>query len=288
MEAAPVTQDVDALRSELRRMWSGVAPAWEAHAAYADARGEVVTAALLELTGPQPGERVLELAAGPGAVGLAAADLVGPDGEVVVSDVVPEMTAIARRRAEERGLTNVRARDLDLEGIDEPDGAYDVVVCREGLMLVPDPLLAAREIRRVLRPRGRAGVAVWGPREQNPWLAVMFEVVSDRLGEPVPPPGIPGPFSLDDAGRLAGVLDAAGLGGVEVREVPTPYVAATVEEWWTRSAALAGPLAARLAALPEPARRALVDRAGAAISRYRTTDGLEIPGLSLVAGARRV
>ena len=98
----------------------------------------------------------------------------------------------------------MRTRELDLEQIDEPDGSYDVVLCREGLMLVPDPARAAREIARVLRPGGRVALAVWGPREQNPWLGVVFDAVSAQLGTPMPPPGIPGPFSLDDADGLAG------------------------------------------------------------------------------------
>ena len=105
---------------------------------------------------------MLELASGPGGVGLAAAERVAPGGEVVLSDIAPEMTAIARRRAEARGLTNVQARELDLEQIDEPDASYDVVLCREGIMLVPDPARAAREIARVLRPGGRVGLAVGG------------------------------------------------------------------------------------------------------------------------------
>jgi ubiquinone/menaquinone biosynthesis C-methylase UbiE len=285
MEAIHTTRNLDELRSQLHGMWSAVAPGWEAHADYADARGQAVTETLLELTAPQPGEQVLELACAAGAVGLAAAELVGPDGEVVVSDVAPEMTAIARRRAEARDLRNVHARDLDLEQIDEADGSYDVVVCREGLMLVPDPDRAAREIHRVLRPGGRVAVAVWGPREQNPWLGIVFDAVSAQLGTPVPRPGVPGPFSLGDAGRLAAVLQQAGLADVEVREVSTPYRAASVEEWWTRSAALAGPLAQRLAALPTPARQALLNSARAAIDPYETPTGLDIPGLSLVAGA---
>src|SRR5689334_3383209 len=156
-------RDPAELRAHLRQMWAGVAGGWEAHADYADARGRTLTARMLELAAPRRGERVLELACSAGGVGLAAVPLVGPDGEVVISDVVPEMTAIAARRAAARGLRNVRTRELDLEAIDEPDGSYDVVVCREGLMLVPDPARAAREIGRVLRPGGRAAIAVWGP-----------------------------------------------------------------------------------------------------------------------------
>ena len=156
------------LRGHLHDMWAAVAPAWSEHAAYADARGAEVAERMLELSLPRPGERVLELACGPGGLGLAAATRVAPGGEVVLSDVVPEMTAIASARADTLGLSNVSTRVLDLEAIEQPNDTYDVVLCREGLMLATEPARAAREIRRVLRPGGRVAVAVWGPRERNP------------------------------------------------------------------------------------------------------------------------
>ena len=280
-EAAP-----DGLRAQLHGMWSSVAGAWGANVEYVDARGAGVTARMLELAQPAQGERVLELACGPGGPGLAAAPLVAPGGEVVQSDVSAEMTAIATARAAERGLGNVTGRVLDLEEIDEPDDAYDVVLCREGLMLVPDPARAAREIGRVLRPGGRAVLTVWGPRARNPWLAVVFDVVGAQLGAPMPPPGIPHPFSLDDPDRLGRLLTEAGLSDVEVGELETPYVAASADEWWERTCALAGPLARRLAALPDGAARALRARAREAVAEYETAAGLEIPGVSLIASAR--
>jgi SAM-dependent methyltransferase len=241
---------------------------------------------LLDLTAPRPGERVLELACGPGGLGLAAAERVVPGGEVVLSDVAPGMTAIAAARARELGLRNVVTRDLDLEFIDEPDASYDVVLCREGLMLVPEPARAAAEIRRVLRPGGRVGLAVWGPRQRNPWLGIVFDAVSEQFGAPVPPPGTPGPFSLEDSRELAQILSSAGLVDVEISELSTPYRAASAEEWWQRTCALAGPLAQRLAALPEPAARALEARAQAAVAVYEAPGGgLDIPGVSLVAVA---
>jgi SAM-dependent methyltransferase len=197
------------------------------------------------------------------------------------------MTAIAAERAAARRLENVRAEVLDLERIDAPEGSFDIVLCREGLMLVPDPAAAACEISRVLRPGGRVALSVWGPRERNPWLGVIFDALSAATGAPVPPPGIPGPFSLDDAGRLEEILTGAGLADVVVGEVPTPYRAASVAEWWERSAALAGPMAKRLAALPRGVREALVARAREAIAPYATADGLDIPGVSLIASGRR-
>ena len=275
------------LRTQLHGMWASVAPAWADHADYADTRGAVITARLLELSAPGPGERVLELACGPGGVGIAAAGLVGPAGEVVLSDVAAEMTAIAAARAAAAGLGNVRTLTLDLDDLGQPDQAYDVVLCREGLMFALDPAHAVAEIRRILRPGGRVALAVWGPRARNPWLSLVFDAVSAQLGVTLPPPGVPGPFALDDPERLAGLLAGAGLADVTVTEVPTPLRDASFEAWLARTSALAGPLAKRLAALPEPARRQLRDRLEAAVRPYRTPAGLDFPGVSLLASGRR-
>jgi hypothetical protein len=111
--------------------------------------------------------------------------------------------------------------------------------------------------------------------------------VAAQIGRPVPPPGVPGPFSLGDAGRLEALLRESGLAVDSVGEHDVPLRADSFETWWTRTCALAGPLAAILDALPEPAVRALRERLREATAPYRTAAGLELPGLSLVAAARR-
>jgi SAM-dependent methyltransferase len=277
----------DELRTGLHQMWSAVADGWGEHAEHVDTRAAELTARLLALVAPKLGDRVLELACGPGGAGLSAAEHVGPDGEVVLSDFSAEMTAIASERAKAHGAANVTTRVLDLEQIDEADGSFDIVLCREGLMLVPDPPRAAREIHRVLRPGGRAAISVWGPRQRNPWLALMFDAVSAQLGCPVPPTNVPGPFSLEDADRLAGVLTDAQLSDVTVSEFPVPLTVPSFEEWWTVRCALAGPLTKILASLPEDTAQAICDRAREAARPYQNPRGLEFPGVALLASGRR-
>jgi hypothetical protein len=113
----------------------------------------------------------------------------------------------------------------------------------------------------------------------------VLDAVGVQLGAPMPPPGVPGPFSLDDAERFVGVLTEGGLAGVRVDEVAVPYQATSFEDWWTRTSALAGPMAKVLASLPEPARRELEARARAAAEPFRTETGYEFPGVALVAAA---
>lgn len=289
MNARSIAEQADAggqLRAHLHGMWAAVADAWGEHAEYVERRGAAVTDRMLELTAPAPGERVLELACGAGGLGLAVAPLVGRGGEVVVSDVAAEMTAIAAARAQALGLANVRTCVLDLEAIDQPSATFDVVLCREGLMFAPDPARAAGEIARVVRPGGRVAIAVWGPRARNPWLGLVLDAVSAQLGRPVPPPGIPGPFALEDAGRLGGLLRAAGLADVEVGELAVPLRARSFEDWWTRTSALAGPLSNILRSLPETAECEIRDRLRGLVAPYETTDGLDFPGVTLLASGR--
>ena len=268
-------------------MWGAVAPGWEQNADFVDRRGGALTAAMLDAVSLKSGERVLELACGPGGLGMEAAELVAPDGEVVLSDIAPQMTAIAAERAQARGLTNVNTRELDLEAIDEPDETYDAVLSREGIMLVPEPARAAGEIHRVLRPGGRASVSVWGPRERNPWLTAMLEAIGAQLGGTFPPPGMPGPLSLGEDGKLRAALSEGGFADAEIREVEVPWRGADFEDWWQRTTALAGPVAKLLEAQPTEAVDAIRAHAREALSAYETKDGLEIPGVTLVGTARR-
>jgi SAM-dependent methyltransferase len=280
--------DLNALRPGLHAMWASVAPGWATWADDTDARGAHLVDRMLECAAVAAGDRVLELACGPGGAGLAAAERVGPSSPVVLTDVAAEMTAIAAARAAERGLDQVETRVRDLEEIDEPDGAFDVVLCREGLMLVPEPARAAGEIARVLAPGGRFAVAVWGPRGRNPWLGGLFDAVTAQTGAPVPPAGLPGPFSLDDRDRFAAALDVAGLADVEIEEVDFPMRFESFDTWWTRVGALAGPLANLLAALPEEGRTAIRDHAAATFAPHRSAAGeLELPAVALLAGGRR-
>ena len=268
-------------------MWASVAPRWAEHADYVDARGATITARMLELATVAPGQRVLELACGPGSVGLAAAERVGPSGEVVLSDGATEMVAVAAARSEALGLANVRHRVLDLDAIDEPDAGYDVVLCREGLMFAADHARAAAEIHRVLRPGGRAAIAVWGPRADNPWLGLVLDTVSDQVGIPIPPPGLHGPFALESREKLDTILRGAGFADVAIGELPTPVRAGSFDEWWTRTLALAGPLAGIVSGLPEETRAAITERLRADVRPYETSDAIELPGLTLLAIAHR-
>ena len=277
----------DDLRAHLQGVWSTVSDAWAEHATFIDARGQVVTEWLLSATAPTAGDRVLELACGPGAVTLAVAGMVDP-GEVIASDVAVEMVDTAVARAHARGFSNVHGRRLEIEDIAEPDGTFDLVYCRDGLQFALDPARAVAEIARVTKPGGRAAVAVWAERDRNPWLGLVLDVLSEQLGQPVPPPGIPGPFSLGDGTVLDRLFTDAGFADVRREELSVPFRAPSFDGWWRTTTSLAGPLSVLIANLDGETTEKLRTRAHEAIAPFEAADGgVEIPGVQHLLSARR-
>lgn len=268
-------------------MWDGVAPAWERHAAFVDGHTAAATEVMLARAEVGPGDAVLDLACGAGGAGLAAVPLVGENGSVFLSDGSPQMVSIAARRA--AGLPHVRAAVVDLAAIDLAYRSFDAVLCRHGLMFLEDPPAVLRSTLQLLRLSGRFAAATWDRREANPWLGIVLDAVGAQFNMRFPPPGVRGPFSLDDPDVLASLLGEAGFAEVQVETVSTPMRAASLEDWWDRVPELAGPLAHALAGMEPEARDAIRDRAlAAAAERSRTTpDGIELDGSILVASGAR-
>jgi SAM-dependent methyltransferase len=268
-------------------MWNRVAGAWERNADFVDEHLEAATGALLDAAGVAEGQAVLDLAAGPGGAGLAAARRVGAGGRVVLADVAEEMVAAAARRA--NGRSEVDTLVCDQAAIAAEDASFDAVIVRHGLMFMPEPDASVAEAARVLRPGGRYAAMTWGPREANPWLGLILDAVGAQFGVTFPPPGVSGPFSLSDPDQLAGALRGGGLEDVEVEAIDTPMHAASIDDWWARVPGLAGPLAMALAGMEDEVREEIRVRAIAAGSAVAAPvgDGIAMPGCVLVASGLR-
>jgi SAM-dependent methyltransferase len=268
-------------------MWDSVAPGWEANAGFVDEQLALATEALLDAAHVAEGDQVLELAAGPGGAGLAAAQRVGSNGLVVLSDVAAGMVAVAAQRADAHAQVSTAV--FDQSAIDFADASFDAVINRHGLMFVEDPVQAVSEAVRVLRAGGRYAVMTWDRRELNPWLGLMLDAVSAQFGVPFPPPNVRGPFSLDTPDALSSVLRDGGLDEVTVIAMSTAMHAASIEEWWERVPKLAGPLALALAGMDADVRDAIRDRATQAGEKAAASDsdGIVFPGSVLIGSGRK-
>ncbi len=215
------TEQQQQQKGQMREQWSTAARTWaEQHDLLSESSKEA-TLALVEAADLRPGHAVLDLAGGTGEPSLTVAQRVLPGGSVVCTDFTEEMLAAAERNAGKRGLSNMTFRRVDAEDIPFDEASFDRVTCRFGIMFCPDPVRALSEVRRVLKPGGRATFAVWAPAAENP----MFSVTSGVLGahglvQP-PPPGALTPFTFAEPGSLSARMREAGFGEVheEKREL---------------------------------------------------------------------
>jgi len=271
--------------SDPARAWSAVAPAWDADVAEVDDHAVEATAALVDCVAVQPGDRLLELAAGPGSLGSTWSRLVGATGSILLSDVADGMVQVAGRRNAQ--LDNVTVARIDASAIDRPDGSFDVVASRMGLMFAPDPSVAFGEIHRVLAPGGRVGALTWAGIEHNPWMTcVGMAAMINGLVSGGPPVGPGSIFSLGDPDELDALVKGAGFVDVKVEEFSVTFRADNIDAHVRRVSSLAGPLAAGFeTASPhqwEAVRRTAADLA----APYATGDGLVIPGRALLVTGR--
>lgn len=268
-----------------REAWDASAAGWEAQRERMWAGSAPIGEAMVAALDPQPGETVLELAAGPGDTGFTAALLLGPGGLLISSDFAPEMVDAARRRGSELGLENVDYRVLDAQTLDLPDASVDGVLCRWGYMLMPDPLRALRETRRVLRPGGRLAFAVWGQPDRNRWATTIGRtLLALGLSEP-PDPSAPGMFVLADPGRLTELVESAGFGRPKITEAEVTWRYDSFEDYLGVVTRLSGDTRARLEALDGATHSKVLELAREALEPFADGSGYAIGGVSLVVTA---
>jgi ubiquinone/menaquinone biosynthesis C-methylase UbiE len=264
--------------------WEEAASGWVARQTAMRELSAPVSHWMIDAIDPQPGQRVLELAAGLGETGFLAAEMVAPVGGVITSDQADAMLDGARKRANELGLTNVEFQVLGAEWIDLPVASVDAVLCRWGYMLMADPAAALAETRRVLRPEGHVALAVWDALEHNPWaLHPAAELLERGLMQP-PPPGAPGPFALGDKQRVRDLLEQAGFQEVWVQRLDLTQRAPSFDELWDTTLDLSRSFHDAVLARPEPEIAAIRAGLAARLAPFTAADGsLEIPMRTLVA-----
>jgi ubiquinone/menaquinone biosynthesis C-methylase UbiE len=268
-----MSTDLGAYREQSLATWAEVAPGWEDRREWLMNITGRVNAWLVEKADPQPGQTLLEIAAGTGDLGLSVAERVGEGGHVISSDFSPAMLDIARRNGEARGLTQVEYQVLDAEKMDLDNDSVDGVVCRWGYMLMADPAAALAETRRVLRDGGPLAFAVWTTPDRNPWAAVPAMTLVQRGHVPPPEPGAPGMFSMGDSARIANLVTQAGFTEPELEEIEFEFSYADFDDLWDTLVRLAGSFAHAINTLPDAERAATRTAIAQNVEPWRNQDG---------------
>ena len=174
---------------------------------------------LVDLTGVSPGDDVLDVGCGRGAVVFPAAEATGTTGSVLGFDIAPGMVERTRAEVEARGLSTVRLELQDAQEPDLPTASYDVVLSSLVVFFLPDPNAGLTAWRAAARDGARLGITTFAARDDPrwSWLEELFperDPRATRMGGDESA----SPFSTDE--RLHDLLATAGWSGAhsETRE----------------------------------------------------------------------
>jgi ubiquinone/menaquinone biosynthesis C-methylase UbiE len=278
--------DLEEYRRSSHDTWQRMAVGWERELDWIWSASRPVGEGMVAMLEPQPGQTVLELAAGTGETGFAAAALIGDTGKLISSDFAFEMVEAARRRAAQLGLKNVEFRVMDAEHMDLDDDSVDGVLCRWGFMLMADPAAALRETRRVLRDGGRVAFSVWGEAERNQWAVIARKALDVHGHMPPPEPGAPGIFAMADPARIRTLVMEAGFSEPQIEEVTVTWRFEDFEAFWRFQTQLAGGVALTLSTLSSAEGAEVYATMEHEASAYRDAAGAyAFPGMVLNAVA---
>ncbi|NMG73892.1 methyltransferase domain-containing protein [Aromatoleum diolicum] len=249
-------------------------------------RADLATA-LLDAAKLAPGQRVLDLASGPGLLAREAAARVAPDGWVLASDIAEGMLAEGAQRAADEGCADTLSfAAADAEHLCLPDASFDRVLAGLALFMFPHPQQALTEMRRVLRPGGRLALSVWGPRDVVPLISRAQDCIARLLPAPkVPRPSV---FRFGDADALVSALTTAGFSDLRIEPCRFTCHFADSESYWQAFLDLAGGAAEALSRLPEATQVTLRAAVTGDLEAHRSADGAgySVDALALVAIAQ--
>lgn len=266
-----------------RAQWQAAASAWNQWGPLLRAWLGPATELMLDMAKVGPGHRVLDVAAGAGDQTLQAADRVGPGGHVLATDISESILEFAMANARSAGHRNVETRTLDGEHLDVPEGSFDAVISRVGLIYFPDQQKALTGMKRALKPGGRVAAIVYSTAENNKFFSIPVSVIRRRASLPPPLPGQPGPFSLGGPGVLEEAFRKAGFRDIESRTVPAAVRTRTAAECVRFEKESFGALHQMLASLDQSGREAAWQEIEQELRAFETSSGFAGPCEMIVA-----
>lgn len=275
-------------KTTTRQQWEHAAEAWNRWGPTLEEWLGEATTAMFDAVGMTTGSTVLDVAAGAGGQTMAAARRVGPEGRVVATDISPTILTYAAKAAAEAGLTNVETLEADGENLDAvPEGIFDRVISRLGLIYFPDQQAALAGMRRALNDGGKVSAIVYSTPDRNQFFSIPVSIIRERAQLPAPQPGQPGPFSLGAPGVLEEVFGTAGFSDVQVTAIDAPVRMASAAECVQFERDSFGALHQMLGGLPEDERPAVWDEIAASLAQFETEDGFVGPcELLVVTGTK--
>jgi ubiquinone/menaquinone biosynthesis C-methylase UbiE len=226
------TFDVNQFKTGQRQGWDSVAQGWKTWWEPIERGAQKLSSRLVELAEIKPGQKVLDIATGIGEPAMTAAKVVGAGGRVFATDISEQMLTIAKERAASLGMQEIiEFKEGDAENLNLQSSSFDAVLCRWGLMLMPNLERVLVEVYRSLVHGGRFASAVWADAPKVPIISLALRIVGKQVQMAPPQPGTPNPFSLADTNRLGNYFLEAGFRDIHAETVIVSFEFASGEDY---------------------------------------------------------
>jgi ubiquinone/menaquinone biosynthesis C-methylase UbiE len=268
--------DSNQLKENQRQSWDSVSKGWQTWWRTFENGAYNISNKLVELANIKPGDKVLDIATGIGEPAITAAKRVGSNGHVMATDISPLMLTIARQRAASMGIGNIMEfKEGDAETIVLPSSSFNGVICRWGLMLLPNPYDALTNIYRTLVPDGYLAAAVWAAPDRVPFLSLPINIVrkETHASAPAPAPGTPGPFSFADENQLKNIFVKARFKDVNTERLNAVFEFNLAEDFTRFQQAIAVTVTAMLANETKSRQDEIWNKVTDAVEKYSDVDG---------------
>jgi ubiquinone/menaquinone biosynthesis C-methylase UbiE len=269
----------DEIRDGQRAAWARLSSGWDKWDAIIMDQLAPVGAAMIERLDIADDQQHLDIASGTGEPGLTIAKL-APRGHVVLTDLAPEMLAVATRRAHAQGIANVETRVCSADDLPFDDATFDSVSVRFGYMFFPDVVTATAEFARVLRPGGRCCASVWVKPDENPWTTIAMQAIASEVELPPPDPNGPNMYRCAAPGSVSALYEAAGLHDVVEWDVDVAVVTESPTQYWEMISEHVSLAVAALQQVDEPARERIASTVISKVSAYEQDGKVRVPGVA--------
>jgi enediyne biosynthesis protein CalE5 len=265
--------DTERFKREQKRDWDAAAAGWKKWWPLFERSARHVSDRLIDLARLGRGARVLEIATGSGEPAVIAAQRVAPNGRVIATDQSPGMLALARERAAGLGITNVEFRESDGEALAITERDFDAVLCRWGLMFMPDLDRVLAGLHERLISGGRFATAVWSTADRVPMISIAADIVRRLAHLPPPSPGSFDPLRLADTSILSSALEQAGFKEVSIERLPVTFEFDSAEDFTRFREEVSSPFRALLERQTPEVRRQILDAVTDAARAFAGHDG---------------
>jgi ubiquinone/menaquinone biosynthesis C-methylase UbiE len=268
------TLDSKQYKEAERQKWDSVASGWQKWWKRIERGTGKLSIRLIELAEIKPGSRVLDISTGIGEPAITAATQMGKSGQILATDISPQMLSIAKKRAMSLGLENmIEFREGDTETVDLPASTFDAALCRAGLMFLPDLNAGLSNIYQSLVNGSHFAAAVWASSDKVPFISVVMNTVMKETSSPPPPSGTPGPFSLSDEDSLKDSFIQAGFKDLTIERMNVSFDFDSADDFTDFVVETAGPVQTILANQTQERRREILKAITEAAMEYADDTG---------------